>query len=233
MGYETPAVMAGNPARHSPSPWLITALILGGLYVDQRFVHWGQPLVSAATWVLLCHGLARADALTRLRLMVCVVFAGGGEIFLSLVWGLYDYRLGNIPLFVPPGHALLFALGLTVAARLPGWIVFAVPALAAPLVLWQALTGSDTLGPLFFGLLLACMALSRARKLYAVMFMLALAMEIYGTALGNWRWNAEVPWLGLTTLNPPLTAGALYCVLDLLVVSVTPRLQRWLAARTV
>ena len=67
-------------------------------------------------------------------------------------------------------------------------------------------------------LLLACMAFSRARKLYAVMFMLALAMEIYGTALGNWAWHGDVPWLGLNTLNPPLAAGAFYCVLDLLVV---------------
>lgn len=231
MGYVNPSALAETPSAAAPSPWLIVALIVVGLYVDQQFAVWGQPLVSVATWALLIYWMARSGTPARLRLMVCVAFATAGEIFLSLVWGLYDYRLGNIPLFVPPGHALLFALGLTLATRLPDWIVVAVPALAAPLVLWLAFSGSDTLGLLFFSLLLACMAFSRARKLYAVMFVLALAMEIYGTALGNWRWHAEVPWLGLATLNPPLTAGALYCVLDLLVVGTTPLLQRWLAGR--
>jgi hypothetical protein len=33
-----------------------------------------------------------------------------------------------------------------------------------------------------------------------------------------------VPWLGLNTINPPIAAGAFYCVLDLLVVSVTGRM---------
>ena len=53
------------------------------------------------------------------------------------------------------------------------------------------------------------------------MFVLSLAMELYGTWVGNWVWSAQVPWLGLTADNPPLAAGAFYCVLDLLVVSVT------------
>jgi hypothetical protein len=57
------------------------------------------------------------------------------------------------------------------------------------------------------------------------MFVLALAMEIYGTLLGNWTWNADVPWLGLTALNPPLAAGAFYCVLDLLIVTTVARLR--------
>ena len=55
------------------------------------------------------------------------------------------------------------------------------------------------------------------------MFVLSLAMELYGTWIGNWAWAAEVPWLGLATLNPPIAAGAFYCVLDLLVVSVATR----------
>jgi hypothetical protein len=57
------------------------------------------------------------------------------------------------------------------------------------------------------------------------MFVLALAMEIYGTLLGNWTWSADVPWLGLTALNPPLAAGAFYCVLDLLIVATVARVR--------
>lgn len=212
------------------SGWLLVALITVGLLVDQHGYPWGQPAVSLAAWTVLLYAMAKSSPGTRLNLVLCVAYATLGEIFLSLVWGLYDYRLGNIPLFVPPGHALLFALGMMLAARLPDWIIWAVPLAAAPLVIALAWIGSDTLGLPLFGLLLACMRFSRARKLYAVMFMLALAMEIYGTAIGNWVWHARVPWLDLSTLNPPLAAGAFYCVLDLLVVTTSNLLQRRLAA---
>jgi hypothetical protein len=63
------------------------------------------------------------------------------------------------------------------------------------------------------------------------MFALSLLMEIYGTWLGNWRWWPMVPGIGLTSINPPLAAGAFYCVLDLLVVASVQRLERWRVAR--
>ena len=192
----------------------------------QASLHTGQHIVSIAAWSTLIYWMKQSSPRARLNLAVCVLYATLGEIFLSLDWGLYDYRLGNIPLFVPPGHALLFALGVILAARLPDWIIWAVPLAAAPLVIALAWTGSDTLGPPLFALLLVCMAFSRARKLYAVMFLLALAMEIYGTVLGNWAWHGTVPWLDLSTLNPPLAAGAFYCVLDLLVVTTTGLVRR-------
>jgi len=36
----------------------------------------------------------------------------------------------------------------------------------------------------------------------------------------------DVPWLGMSTINPPLTAGVFYCVLDLLVVTTVARLMK-------
>ena len=94
--------------------------------------------------------------------------------------------------------------------------------------------GRDTLGPLLYLLFVVCLIASPSRRLYATMFVLSATMEIYGTWIGNWRWSAEVPWLGLTAMNPPLAAGAFYCVLDLLVVTATARASspaRWSFAR--
>jgi hypothetical protein len=142
------------------------------------------------------------------------------------VWGLYQYRLGNIPLFVPPGHVLLFFLGMRIAQRIPRGGEWWIAALAMPLVTMLAWTGRDTLGPLLYLLFAACLWLSPARRLYTTMFVLSLAMELYGTWMGNWVWAPKVPWLGLTATNPPVAAGAFYCVLDLLVVAAT---RRWVA----
>jgi hypothetical protein len=137
------------------------------------------------------------------------------------VWRLYDYRDGGLPLFVPPGHVLLFLLGVAVAPHLsPTWrrgIVLAAVAATSALVV----SGRDTLS----GLLLVCFLAAVWRgpnpSLYATMFVLALVMELYGTWLGNWRWNPVIANGWLSTLNPPLTAGTFYAILDLLVLALT------------
>jgi hypothetical protein len=51
----------------------------------------------------------------RLQTLAVVGFATVGEIVGSLVWGLYGYRLGNLPAFVPPGHGLVYLAGLSLA----------------------------------------------------------------------------------------------------------------------
>jgi hypothetical protein len=203
---------------------LIVFTIAGGLLLDHHWLKFGQIAASAVAW-MVCFGLfVRSDPRGRPALLACLIIATAGEIFLSLVWGLYAYRLGNIPLFVPPGHVLLFYLGTRIAARVPPrgewWIALA----ALPVVMAFAWNGRDTLGPVLYGLFIACMLVSPSRRLYATMFVLSLAMELYGTWIGNWAWSREVPWLGLSTINPPIAAGAFYCVLDLLVVSVTGRM---------
>lgn len=206
--------------RHTTArAMLICAVIFLGLIFDQRVEFWGQALTNIAVWALFLHWLRQASAEGRVALTACVIYAALGEIFLSLLWGLYEYRLANVPLFVPPGHALLFMLGTIIAARLRDWIGWFVPLAAAPFVAFMLLGGADALGALLYAMFLLCVAFGRARKLYAVMFVLALAMEIYGTAMGNWTWESTVPWLGLATVNPPIAAGAFYCVLDMLVVA--------------
>ena len=197
----------------------ITAIIAGGLAFDQTVDFWGQTLTNVGIWAALLYWLRCARAEDQLTLAVCVFYATLGEIFLSLVWGLYEYRLYNVPLFVPPGHALLFMLGRILAERARDWIVWFVPLAATPFVFLLAVTGLSTLDALLFALFLLCILSGRAGKLYAVMFVLSLAMEVYGTWLGNWTWAPVAPWLGFTTINPPLAAGAFYCMLDMLVVA--------------
>jgi hypothetical protein len=209
---------------------LIVATIVLGLAVDQLWAGPGQHVATAAAWAVFAMLWARSRAGERTALFACLAFATAGEVFLSLGWGLYDYRLGNIPLFVPPGHVLLFYLGTQVASRISERSAWAVAALAVPLVAALAWTGRDTLGPPLLALFLACMALSPSRRLYATMFVLSLAMELYGTWLGNWTWAPTVPVLGLAAQNPPVAAGAFYCVLDFLVVTTVAALRRYPAS---
>lgn len=198
---------------------LILATIAVGLLIDVKVGLLGQMALSAVVWAILFFLLAIQDRRTRAPLIACLLIATLGEMFLSLLWGLYTYRLDNIPLFVPPGHVMLFLLGLSLAQRMRPAVADAVIAAAGGYSLWAAFAGVDTLGLALFALLLAAsLALPGHRRLYASTFLLALALELLGTGLGNWVWAREVAGLPLLTTNPPLAAGAFYCALDALVV---------------
>lgn len=203
-------------------PALVVVTILVGLVVDRHGGAWGQPLVSLWVWLLFGVLMVQAAEL-RLRLLACLLIASAGEVVLSLVWGLYDYRLGNLPLFVPPGHVLLYWLGLQWAGRLPGRVMALTPWLALAGVSALAVTGIDWMGPALLAVFLACVWRGPSPRLYITMFLLSLAMELWGTWLGNWTWRGALPGLGWPVANPPLAAGAFYCVLDLLSESVRRR----------
>lgn len=195
----------------------IVGLIVGGLALDQFAGSYGQPVVSLMAWFALALVLVRSAPRDRHALTSCLIFATGGEIFLSLIWGIYDYRSGGIPLFVPPGHVLLYALGCRLCVIVPVRSAHAVGVAAAAAAVLCACAYGDMLSLPLTMLFLLALRHGPAPRLYATMFVLALMMELYGTWLGNWTWRGAVPWFGWSTLNPPFAAGAFYCMLDWLV----------------
>jgi hypothetical protein len=194
----------------------IAALALG-LWADIHVDLPGQLAIGAAVWALLLALIAPLPAAERRFYLACVAIATAGELFLSLVWGLYSYRLGNVPMFVPPGHALMLMLGLALTRRMPEKAAVAILGGAGVYTLLAAATGLDTLAvPLYLMLAVSVLSLPAHRRLFASSFVLTLTLELYGTTLGNWAWHREVPWVGLVTTNPPAIAGAFYCTLHAL-----------------
>jgi hypothetical protein len=205
-------------------PATFAAVIAAGLAVDQRFQPWGQAAVDAFVWCLFL-GLAwTRRGPERFTLLACLVFAAAGEIVLSEVLGLYAYRDGSIPLFVPPGHALLLLLGASIADGLGAQRLRLVPWLLFPAVVLAAWSGTDPSAPWLFALYALCLRFGPSPALYSVMFVLSLAMELYGVWLGNWSWTGEAVFGGPHLYNPPLAAGAFYCVLDWLVIASRNRM---------
>jgi len=198
----------------------VTAALALGLWADIHTDIVGQFAIGFAVWGLLLWLLAPLPLAARMVFLACVAIATAGELFLSLGWGLYVYRLHNVPLFVPPGHALMLLLGVALSRRLPERGASAILALAGAYAALAWGLGWDTLGvPLFLVIAVAALSLPSHRRLFASTFVLCLSLELYGTALGNWSWLHDVPWVGLVTTNPPALAGAFYCALDALVVA--------------
>ena len=208
---------------------VIVATLAAGLYIDVLTDIAGQTALGLAVWLVLFYVLRGTTGVERLALMACLVIATIGEMVLSLGWGLYTYRLGNVPLFVPPGHVLMLLLGLSLARVMPRTVAYAIFSFAALYSLVAAVAGVDTLGvALFLILAVSAIAMPAQRTLYASTFVLSLLLELYGTWLGNWNWARDVPATPFVTTNPPGAAGAFYCALDAAVASFSMLLaRRW------
>lgn len=213
---------------------LVILNIVGGLALEHfggRYGwSWAEPLVGVVTSIHLAlyiwHPPHIGDRqVERRTLLLCLLLATGGELILSAVLGLYTYRTSVLPIFVPPGHVLLFLVGLVCAhspflAKRAAWWV---PISVGPVLLWQFAEGRDSLSIALFILFIFCLWLGREKPLYSIMFLLALLLELYGTALGSWRWLPIVPYLEWPTVNPPLAAGSFYAALDLLVTGLASK----------
>jgi hypothetical protein len=203
----------------APQVTLCGAVLVAAFVLDWLSPLPGQLAAGLLTWAVAFAFIARADAAQRPLLFWCMAWATAGEFFASLVWGLYTYRLGNIPHFVPPGHVLLFLMGWYLAPRLPLAAAHALTAGYAALTLAALTLLEDRFSVLLFAVYAALYWRAPGlRRLLATMFGLALGIELFGTSLGVWGWAGLTPWLGLTTVNPPVAVGAFYCALDALAV---------------
>jgi hypothetical protein len=163
----------------------------------------------------------------RAQALGVVVFATIGEVTGSLLWGVYHYRLHNLPLFVPPAHGLVYLTGLAVAVtarRHAGALVLGAAAVAAGwgLLGLTVLPRRDVAGAIGVPLLLLFLWRGRNRAVYAGVFLVVAALELYGTAIGTWRWARELPGLGIPDGNPPSGVASGYVWFDVMALLVAP-----------
>ena len=196
-----------------------------------------QSVLGLTAWVFLFVALWLQSPAVRVQVAVLVVLATFLEIVGSIVWGAYRYRLGNLPLFVPAGHGLFYLAALR-AASLPMLqrnarpIVIAVAAGATAYMVWGLLRPPlpDLLGLVTWAIFIRFIARGRFPLLYAVSFVLTLALELYGTGWGVWRWSPVLPGLLLPAGNPPTGIGAAYAAMDGLTRRIVGRIPRPSAA---
>ena len=196
------------------------------LLADSRITaQWQQWLLGALTFVVLYLAAMRAPKEQRVQVWVCVAVATGFEIFGSLIWGVYRYRLHNVPLFVPPGHGLVYLFGLLAAStpvvqqygRRVAYFILGCAGLWAllGLTLLPAINGRfDVQGALCLPVFAWFILRSPRWALFAGIFIATGALEIVGTSLGNWYWVPVAPWTHVPSGNPPSVIVGGYCVID-------------------
>src|SRR4029079_3387079 len=145
---------------------------------------------------------------TRVQTLGVVCFATVGEVTGSLLWGVYHYRLHQLQLVVPHAHVLVYLTRLSLGGALRdharGLVVSAaVFATGWGLLGLTVLPRRDVAGAIGVPLLLLFLWRGRNRAIYAAVFLLVASLELYGTAIGTWRWERTLPGLGIPDGNPP------------------------------
>jgi hypothetical protein len=207
----------------------IIAFLAVLLAADTQVALPGQLVLGALTWVALGLALMPVSPIVRAQTIVVVVVATCGEIVGSIIWGVYTYRLENLPGFVPPAHGLVYLAGAALAswaaARRQLLVRFALVLLLA----WAAagvtvLPRADVGGALGATLLAVYLLRGRAPATYAGVFLVVAWLELYGTALGTWTWAVEIPGTSVPNGNPPSGVAAGYVWFDIVALAAAPRL---------
>jgi len=216
----------------SPPRWYAAAgpaYLAALLAVDTQLGLGGQRALGVLTSLVLLAALRPLPGLARAQALGVVAFATVGEVTGSLVWGVYHYRLHNLPWFIPPAHGLVYLSGLAVSRAVRERPL--VAAAAAGSIGWglaglTVLPRLDVAGAVGVPLLCFFLWRSRARATYAGVFLVVAALELYGTSIGTWRWAVSLPGLGIPDGNPPSGVASGYVWFDVMALLVAP----WLVA---
>jgi hypothetical protein len=210
---------------------LVGAAYLAALLALDHFASYPEQLaLGAVTWCVLGAALWRAPVERRVQALGVVCFATVGEVTGSLLWGVYHYRLHNLPLFVPPAHGLVYLTGLSLATALHAH-VRALVATAAVIAAGWGLLGltvlphRDVAGAIGVPLLLLFLWRGRNRAVYAGVFLVVAALELYGTSIGTWRWATHLPGTGISDGNPPSGVASGYVWFDVMALLVAPMIS--------
>lgn len=201
------------------------------LLVDRWVDLGGQLVLGGLTWIALACALRFVSPERRAQTLVVVAAATCGEFLGSIVWGVYTYRLENLPSFVPPAHGLVYLGGLALASALVGrervlvWTAL-VAVLAWGLAGVTVLPREDVGGAFGAALLGIYLLRGRAPAVYSGVFLVVAALELYGTAIGTWTWAETIPGTSVPNGNPPSGVAAGYVWFDIVALALAP----WLLA---
>ena len=201
------------------------------LAVDTQVGLGVQLALGVLTWAVLLAAIWPLAPIVRAQVIGVILFATVAEVTGSLIWGVYRYRLHNLPLFIPPAHGLVYLAGVALAAVMRTRVLVAVAATGC--IGWgvagvTVLPRLDVAGALCVPLLCVFLWRSRFRATYAGVFVVVAALELYGTSIGTWRWATELPGLGIPQGNPPSGVASGYVWFDVMALLVAP----WLVVGT-
>lgn len=206
---------------------LLELFIAAGLFLDSKYFlpysDHGQEYATVVLTSVLAILYWRANKRTREHIIYAVIIGIIGEYLFCLGFGMYSYRLGNVPHYVPPGHAIVY-LSVYYFVR-QSQVVRNKRMLEVAFYIFNGLFATyflifkqDVLGFFFTAVTFYIVTKKpRERLFYLAMYFTILGLELIGTAYECWYWPTT--WFGkvdfMPSGNPPTGISFFYFGLDL------------------
>jgi hypothetical protein len=169
-----------------------------------------------------------ASSTLRKLMFVMVFLSYLGELLFCELLGMYDYRNNAIPLYVPFGHAIVYASGFVLAEtsffiknegtlRKLFLISFFFLFLGVGIVL------NDVFSLIFGTLFFVLMRRKKWNNLYYSIALCVIFIELVGTYFKCWTWVPKTFGV-IPTINPPMGAVFFYAGGDVLLAKMV---QLW------
>lgn len=219
----------------SKSPWYATGKSIGllffflvtGLYLDSfyfvKITPNAQWYANAAMFVVTIIVFTQVTKRCKEQMITAILIAIIGEYLFSIVMGMYTYRLGNVPHYVPPGHALVYisVLYFSKASAIIKHRITLEKAFAIFIFIYALLFlifRNDVFGfVMTIATLLILKNKPRERLFYLTMYITVAFLEIVGTNYLCWKWPSTAWGIFdfLPSHNPPSGISFFYFLLDL------------------
>ena len=144
----------------------------------------------------------RANPRTKELMIYAVILGFGGEYLFSRGLNMYTYRLENVPLYVPLGHAALYGR-IFMFSKAP--------------VVRKYHKKIERLFGICIGMFLLLWKRPKDKLFFFSMYILVAILEIGGTAFGCWKWPSTAfdVFTFLPSNNPPSGISLFYFLLDI------------------
>jgi len=201
----------------------LLALGIDSVYFKEHFFD-GRDITNVLSVLYFSFFFWFSDSYLRKLMFVMVFLSYLGEFIFCTLLEMYDYRTALIPIYVPFGHAIVFASGYVFAHTqfavkndnfFRKCFAVAFTALFLSVGFFLKDLFSLTFGIFFFLLLKR----KRWQNLYYFIALCVIFIELAGTYFKCWKWAPKTFGL-IPTSNPPMGAVFFYAGGDILLTKI-------------
>lgn len=200
----------------------IFLLFFDGVYFNE-YIFKSQLMLNILMCLAFVVMLYRANLRIRKLMIIAVILGFIGEHFFSKVLGMYTYRLGNVPFYVPFGHAVLYVRILRFSKasivkkhhkEIESFLLLIIIFVSTIYLVFL----NDVFG--FVSTIFIFLFLwkrPKDRMFFFSMYILVVILEIVGTAFDVWKWPniAFGIFEFLPSNNPPSGISLFYFILNI------------------
>ncbi|TYL49446.1 hypothetical protein [Marinomonas sp. IMCC 4694] len=197
-----------------------------GLFLDSsslaKDLEYGQWLTNALVFMCFLWVYRCVSYRVKKLMLYGIVFAYLGEWVFAVLLGMYEYRLENVPFYVPLGHSLVYAAVLYFYKE--AWVQrnksSLVIVLYGSMIVYSSgwlLFDRDVLGFICTMTIVLLLRKKSGHELFfLIMYFMVVYLELLGTFYQSWAWPDI--WFStvsfISSSNPPSGISVFYFVFD-------------------